>query len=174
MTIMGLATELAYRHPTRTVTHRAIHRILGLRPVSAVLRLITGPLDRAALRLSRGRGTASDWIAGLPPLWLTTTGAKTGKPRITPLYGIPIGDDLALMGTRFGYRTTPGWVYNLEADPRAEVTYRGRTLPVTARHATESEAPQIWRMAEGIYPGYRSYGQWASHRRIRVFILELG
>ena len=170
---MGLADELGYRYGPRNGFHRVVHSLVQLRPVSALLRLTLPPIDRMILKLSNGKGTASQWLAALPPLWLTTVGARSGLERTTPLYGIPVDGDLAVFGTSFGQERTPGWVYNLEADPLCTVTYGGRSRRVVARPATEHEEPGLWEAAADIYAGYQNYGAWASHRRIRVFVLEL-
>ena len=48
--------------------------------------------------LSDGRyETATEVLAGLPVVYLTTVGRKSGQPRRTPLIAVPIGDDLALL-----------------------------------------------------------------------------
>ena len=87
-------------------------------------------------RVERGRTSAPAVLAGLPVLDLTTTGRKSGAPRTTHLISVPVGDTLALLGTNFGQGATPAWVLNLEAEPRASVTYKGRTLEVVARPAS--------------------------------------
>jgi deazaflavin-dependent oxidoreductase (nitroreductase family) len=89
-----------------------------------------------------------------------------------PLFGIPIDDNLALLGTRFGYEATPAWVFNIEADPDVDLDYRGRTVPATARAAGPGEESRIWEKAGHIYPGYLLYADRAPHRRIRVFVIE--
>jgi hypothetical protein len=35
--------------------------------------------------------------------------------RTTPLLGVPIGGDIAIIGTNFGQPGKPGWHYNLRA-----------------------------------------------------------
>ncbi|GIT00942.1 MAG: hypothetical protein CM1200mP26_26540 [Acidimicrobiales bacterium] len=105
-------------------------------------------------------------------MMLTTTGAKTGKPRTMPLLGIPVGEDLGVIGSNFGQRNTPGWVYNLEADPSAVVAYRDRSVEVVARRADEAETDRIFALGHAFYPGYAKYRLRADHRIIRVFILE--
>jgi len=170
---VGLAVELGYQYGSRNGFQRAVISLVQLKPVSALLRLILPPIDRAILRMSNGNGTASVWLAALPPLWLTTVGAKSGLERTTPLYGIPADGNLAVFGTSFGQEHTPGWVYNLEANPLCTVSYGGQSRPVVARPASEAEEPALWEAAADIYAGYLNYGDWASHRRIRVFVLEL-
>ena len=58
----------------------------------------------------------------------TTTGRKSGLRRTSHLIAVPIDDTLALLGTNFGQPSTPAWVLNLEADPRAD-----HHLPATHR-----------------------------------------
>ena len=110
--------------------------------------------------------------SGLPVLWLTTLGAKTGVDRTVPLIGFPVEDDLAVLGTHFGSETTPGWVHNLEANPAATVAFRGTEIAVQARPADPEEELATWERAAGAYPGYRHYAGRAPHRSIRVFVLE--
>jgi hypothetical protein len=46
---------------------------------------------------------------------------------------VPSGGDIAIIGTNFGQPGTPGWYYNLRAQPRAEVTYRNRSVTATVQ-----------------------------------------
>jgi hypothetical protein len=50
-------------------------------------------IDRLSYRLTRGRHTLSGWLTGLPVIILTTTGAKTGRQRTSPVVGVPDGDN---------------------------------------------------------------------------------
>jgi deazaflavin-dependent oxidoreductase (nitroreductase family) len=129
-------------------------------------------LDRFVLRLSGGKSAATTWLLGIPTLWVTTRGARSGELRRVPLFGIPIEDDLALLGTRFGYEATPAWVFNIEADPEIDVDYHGRSVRATARAAGPEEENQIWERAGQIYPGYLLYANRAPNRQIRVFVME--
>jgi deazaflavin-dependent oxidoreductase (nitroreductase family) len=147
-------------------------RLASTRLMSAVSRTILPPLDSFVLRRSQGSSTATGWLTGLPALWLTTTGARSGLRRTVPLLGIPHGDTLALLGTRFGHRDTPAWVYNLVANPTVEVRYESRVVPARARPAQPEEEATIWATASRIYPGYAFYSDRASHRKIGVFVLE--
>src|SRR6202034_4546583 len=90
-------------------------------------------IDRSLLRLSRGQLTLPGVVAGIPVLTVTTTGARTGQRRTAPLLGVPAGDDIAVIGTSFGQPRTPGWYYNMRADPRVEGTYQDKTVKAIAR-----------------------------------------
>lgn len=129
-------------------------------------------VDRATNELTKGRFSLPESGAGLPVLVLTSTGRKTGRPRETRLIAIPIGDTLALLGTNFGQAGTPTWVLNLEADPRATVTYRGATREVVARPATAAEHGEVLANSAGVYGGYLKYQQRITGRRLRIFVLE--
>jgi deazaflavin-dependent oxidoreductase (nitroreductase family) len=169
---MGLASDLGYARGRQNVAQRWVIALVSTRPVSALSRRVLPSLDRIFLRLTKGRSTLTSFSSGLPVLWLTTAGARTKEKRTVPLLGFPIGEDLAVLGTHFGSQATPGWVHNLEAEPHAEVEYRGRKESITARPADPDEAKEVWNLAAQAYPGYEHYAGRASHRVIRVFVLE--
>ena len=77
-------------------------------------------------------------------LTITTAGRKSGLPRTMPLLGVPIGDDIALVGTNFGRESTPAWVGNLRADPRAGIN--GPTESAELR--SEAEFPALLTLEE--------------------------
>jgi deazaflavin-dependent oxidoreductase (nitroreductase family) len=129
-------------------------------------------IDKGLLRLSRGSVTASGLLAGVPVLTVTTTGARTGLRRTTPLVGVPVGDDIAVIGTRFGQRGTPGWYYNLRAEPRAEVSFRQAHVSAVAREADADEGQAIWARARTIYAGYEAYAQRIKDREIHIMVLS--
>jgi deazaflavin-dependent oxidoreductase (nitroreductase family) len=131
-------------------------------------------IDRALLRFSRGRLTVPGVVAGLPVLTVTTTGARTGQRRSAPLVGVPAGDDIAVIGTSFGQSRTPGWYYNMRADPAVEVTYHDKTVKAIAREADEEEKRAIWDRATAIYLGYEVYSSRIKNRQIHIMILGPG
>jgi deazaflavin-dependent oxidoreductase (nitroreductase family) len=168
---MGLQQQLGYVVPDRNALHRITARLMSSRP-GAWLGYHTVPaLDRLTLRLTDGASTISQWFAGVPPIWLTSVGARSGQPRKTPLYGIPIQEQLALIGTGFGQRPTPAWAHNLSANPRAAVSFRDREVEVEARHAGREETDQVWETGSSIYPGFREYRR-RLERSVYIFVLE--
>ncbi len=169
---MGVLDDLDYVLKPANAAQRVTQRIAASAPGSWVFQRTLYPIDKLLYRRSDGRLTVPGLVAGLPVIMLTTTGAKSGEPRTMPLVGIPLGDDLAVIGSNYGQQRTPGWVYNLEADPAATVSYRDRSVEVTARPASDSEADGAFAVAATFYPGYGKYRARASHRTIRVFVLE--
>ena len=130
-------------------------------------------VDAATLRLSAGRTTATAVLSGLPIIELTTTGAKSGRPRTVPLVGIPDGDRLILIASNWGQAAHPAWYYNVKAHPEVKVT--GRDVPTErlymAREVTGEERDRCWAKAVALYPGYRGYAARAG-RGIPVIVLE--
>jgi deazaflavin-dependent oxidoreductase (nitroreductase family) len=169
---VGLASSLGYRPGRHNLIQRWIIALASTRLLSVISRRILPSLDRLALRITGGRSTVTSVTSGLPVLWLTTRGAKTGAERTVPLLGFPLEDDLAVLGTHFGHETTPGWVHNLQANAGAKVAYRGAEIPVRARPADPVEESATWDRAAKAYPGYQHYAGRASHRSIKVFVLE--
>lgn len=169
---MGLAAELGYRHHTPNAPQRLVQAFSSTRPGAWLFSKFLRHLDGVVLRLSRGKHTAPGLLAALPVLDLTTTGRKSGQPRTSHLISIPVGDDLALLGTNFGQPKTPAWVLNLEADPHASVRFRDATEVVTARPATGEERAQVMARSAGIYGGYEKYQQRITGRDVRIFVLE--
>lgn len=168
---MGLIDDLEYRPPRQNVFQQTVTAFAGTRPGARLLSLVHEPVDRAWRRLSGG-SYATNVLAGLSVVELTTTGAKSGRPRTVSLIPVPFERDLAVLGTNYGQRNTPGWVYNLESEPRANLTHRSLTVEVVARRADPSQTDQVFEVASQVYVGYASYRSRAAHRDIRVFILE--
>jgi deazaflavin-dependent oxidoreductase (nitroreductase family) len=143
-------------------------RVSCTRPGSWLIRLLT-PLDRRLLERSGGRYTVLGPL-GAPVLLLTTTGARSGQQRTTPLLYAREGDSLVVVGSNFGQDRHPAWTGNLLADPRAVVTIGGQEVPVTATLLAGAQAESAYaRMVEVA----RTYAEYRSRtdRGIRVFRL---
>lgn len=66
-------------------------------------------------------------------LLLYTTGRKSGLRRTTPLAYAPDGDGWIVVASNNGGERAPAWLYNVRADPRAEVRVARRVVPVEAQ-----------------------------------------
>lgn len=163
---------LGYRYPEPGKVRQSVIGALATKPMAWLNSKIAHHLDRWVLAATRGRTTATTALTGLPVIFVTTIGVKSGRSRTVPLLGIPFEDTLVLIGTGFGQRATPGWVHNLRANGSLTVEYRERRITAGARLARAEEAQEIWSKAIAIYPGYASYPVWARHREIAVFVLE--
>lgn len=164
-----LLDRLGYRLNQPGPVRTAAQRVLATDGLTAVNRNVAQPLDRWALRLSGGRATVTTALTGLPVVFLTTTGARTGLPRTAPLVGIPIEGSLGLIGSNFGGPSHPGWVHNLTAEPRAKLRYRLTEVDIVTELADAERRDEVWATAIRMYAGYAGYRAKAG-RDIRVFV----
>ena len=90
----------------------------------------------AVIRLRKGKLS----FKGAPLCILHTVGAKTGKPRQTPLLYLDVGDGtFAVVGSNGGDDRDPAWVHNLRATPRVEVEVNGGRQVMTAAVASDDQ-----------------------------------
>lgn len=167
---MGLSDDLGMRLRPPNPAQRLIQTIAATRTGSWVFSRTLPVLDSATQRVT-GR-TLPEVFASVPVVQVTTTGRRTGRPRTSHLLAIPHDDGLAVIGTNFGQGDTPAWVLNLEADPTATVSFRGRSQEICARPARPAERETIMALADRTYSGYSAYRERITSREIRVFVLE--
>ncbi len=79
----------------------------------------------AAFRVNGGKGIGP--FVNRPVLLLTTTGAKSGQPRTTPLVYTTDGDRIVVIASKGGAPSHPAWYHNLVAHPEVTVEV-GREL----------------------------------------------
>jgi deazaflavin-dependent oxidoreductase (nitroreductase family) len=127
-------------------------------------------LDRAVHRLTRGRVLLSAQM--LPGVVLTSTGARSGLPRRTPLACMPEdgGDSWILVGSNFGRTDHPAWTHNLLAHPDAVISRKGTDIPVRALLLEGEERAAVWQRLLVFWPPYATY-QERVERQLRVFRL---
>jgi deazaflavin-dependent oxidoreductase (nitroreductase family) len=169
---MGVAAELGLRYGNSSALGRAVRWFAGSRPGAWISSRILPHLDPWTHRRSGGRTTVSDLLSGVPTIFLTTTGARSGLQRTAQLIAVPAGADVAVIGSNFGRAAHPGWVANLAADPRATLSHRGRSLDVIARELGGAEAEQVWADGRALNRGFATYPAMAAGRSIRIFKLE--
>jgi deazaflavin-dependent oxidoreductase (nitroreductase family) len=169
---VGLVQELAYEVPVPNAVQRAMWKVTSSKPGAWMFARISHHLDLFLLKMSGGRWTAARVLTGIPVITLVTTGARSGQRRSTPLLGVPIGDNLAIIGTRFGQHGTPGWYFNLRKQPAAEVVCNNRTVAALAREAEGSEWEEAWAGARRLYSGYEIYARRITDRNIHIMVLS--
>jgi deazaflavin-dependent oxidoreductase (nitroreductase family) len=94
----------------------------------------------AEFRANNGKVRA---FKGTELLLLTTTGAKSGQPRLSPLSCRRVDGKLLVIAGHGGADINPAWVHNLRADPRAHVELAGESFDVTAHELSPSERADI-------------------------------
>jgi deazaflavin-dependent oxidoreductase (nitroreductase family) len=119
---------------------------------------------------------ANDGVVGGPfegatLLLLTTTGAKSGQPRLSPLAYLTIDGKTIIVGSKAGADTNPHWVHNLRANPRAHVEIGTDTYDVVARELPEDERDATYPKVVAVAPGFGDY-QSKTDRVIPLFELQ--
>lgn len=151
------------------VIHPLVVRIGRTQGATALLQLVLARIDRTCYRLTSGRWVPSRWL--LHTVMLTTTGHRTGQPRLTPLCAHRRADGSWLVaGTNFGRPRHPAWSTNLLRCPRATITVNGHTLPVDATLLTPEQRTEQRSHILRIHPLYDNYASRVT-REIRVFHL---
>jgi deazaflavin-dependent oxidoreductase (nitroreductase family) len=108
-------------------------------------------------------------------LLLTTTGAKSGEPRVAPLVAFRIDGKLLIVAGYGGADVNPAWVHNLRANPKAHIEVATGSLDVVARELDPSEREAAIPRINATNPAfaYASY-QEKTTRTIPIFELEEG
>lgn len=111
------------------------------------------------------------FLQGAPVALLTTTGRKTGQPRVSPLLFLRDGDRVVLVASQGGRTNNPMWYLNLKANPRVQVQIKTEVLQLSARDATDDERAQYWPRLVEMYSSFDDYQSWTD-RVIPVVICD--
>jgi deazaflavin-dependent oxidoreductase (nitroreductase family) len=95
-------------------------------------------------------------------LLLTTTGAKTGRSRTTPMMFHRDGDRLFVIASNMGARNHPQWYLNLAADPHVVVEIGAERFDAVAVPLERSERGRLWTMLKKTYPFFADHEAAAS------------
>ncbi|HTQ20164.1 nitroreductase family deazaflavin-dependent oxidoreductase [Mycobacterium sp.] len=104
-------------------------------------------------------------------LLLTTTGAKSGRQRVSPLAYFRVDGKLIIIGSFAGAPVSPAWVHNLRADPAAHVEVGTDSFDVTARELPTRERDELFEKIAAAAPGFAEY-QSKTSRVIPLFELH--
>ncbi len=129
----------------------------------------TGKLNVPLYRATGGRLMGK--VGKAPVLLLTTTGRKSGEPRIAPVLYLADGERLIVIGSNAGNARAPAWSLNLKANPDAEAEIGRERRRVRARVAEGEERAELWRRANDQYAGFDDY-EGKTDRDIALFVLE--
>ncbi|HET7075159.1 MAG TPA: nitroreductase family deazaflavin-dependent oxidoreductase [Mycobacterium sp.] len=116
-------------------------------------------------------GKVTGQFANANLLLLTTTGAKSGQQRVSPLAYFRVDGKLIIVGSFAGAPVNPAWVHNLRANPRAHVEVGTDALDVTARELAPAERDALFDKVAAAAPGFAEY-QSKTSRVIPLFELQ--
>jgi deazaflavin-dependent oxidoreductase (nitroreductase family) len=108
---------------------------------------------------------------GATLLLLSSTGAKSGQPRLAPLAYLTIDGKIIIIGSKAGADTNPDWVHNLRANPRAHIEVGTDAYDVTARELPPEERDETFPKVVAVAPGFGEY-QANTNRVIPLFELQ--
>jgi deazaflavin-dependent oxidoreductase (nitroreductase family) len=118
-------------------------------------------------------GKVGGRFEGKELLLLTTTGAKSGEPRVAPLVAFRVDGRLLIVAGYGGADVNPAWVHNLRANPRAHVESTAGSFDVVARELDPSERATVIPKINATMPAF-AYADYQSKttRTIPIFELE--
>jgi deazaflavin-dependent oxidoreductase (nitroreductase family) len=127
-------------------------------------------LNTFMYKRNKGEGLGGTFQS-LPVALLTTTGRKTGEPRVSPLLFLRDGDRVIVAASKGGSDKNPMWYLNLNADPKVKVQIKDEILHLAARDATDEECGLYWPKLVEMYPAYADYQSW-TERKIPLVVCE--
>jgi deazaflavin-dependent oxidoreductase (nitroreductase family) len=117
------------------------------------------------------RGKSGGPMEGRPLLLLTTTGAKSGQLRTTPMMYIPDGDRLLVIASNAGAPVHPDWYRNLVAYPEVTVEVGKEIFEAIATVTEGPERQRLWTRVVELYPFFADH-QAKVTRQIPVIVLK--
>jgi deazaflavin-dependent oxidoreductase (nitroreductase family) len=118
-------------------------------------------------------GVVTGQLTGTPMLLLTTTGARSGQARTTPLAYVVDGEDLVVFASNLGAPRDPDWFRNLAACPDVTVEvgierFAARAVPVVG-----AERERLYELFVSRNPGTEGH-QVKAGRPIPIVVLRRG
>lgn len=117
------------------------------------------------------RSSNGDAFKGRPMLLLTTTGARSGQRRTTPMMYVRDGERLLVIASNAGAPKHPDWYYNPVAHPHVTVEVGRETYDAIATVIEGAERQQLWNKIVEQYPFFADH-QAKVTRQIPVVALE--
>jgi deazaflavin-dependent oxidoreductase (nitroreductase family) len=102
---------------------------------------------------------------------LTTTGAKSGQSRLSPLAFFTIDDRMLIVGSYGGAPKDPAWVHNLRANGKAHAEIGAESYDVVARELAQDERGALFDKLAELSPVIGEH-QAKISRVIPIFELE--
>ena len=120
-------------------------------------------------RANEGKVTGP--FSGAPLLLLTTTGAKSGVTRTTPLAYSADGDRLIIIASYAGGPRHPAWFLNLRADPEVTIELPNETFTTNVVITEGEERQRLFDQQAARMPNFAEY-QAKTSRQIPVVVIS--
>jgi deazaflavin-dependent oxidoreductase (nitroreductase family) len=118
-------------------------------------------------------GKVGGMFEGLPLLLLTTTGAKSGQLRTTPLVYGTDRDRLVIAASKGGSPTNPDWFHNIVSNPEVTVEVGTEAFLARATVATGAGRQRLFDLLVDVTPQLAET-QRSTSREIPIIVLERG
>jgi len=116
-------------------------------------------------------GRVGGQFEGAPLLLLTTTGARSGQARTSPMMYRSEGGRLYVFASKAGAPTNPDWYRNLVVHPEVTVEVGAERFDADASVVEGEERDRIYAAQAAEYPGFAEY-QEKTDRVIPVVALD--
>jgi deazaflavin-dependent oxidoreductase (nitroreductase family) len=124
-------------------------------------------------QIRAGGGHLSDGpFAGRQVLILTTTGAKSGQSRETPLVYSRDGDNIVIIASMGGAPSHPAWYHNIVANPQVTIEVDGKKLQANAHIAEGDERRRLYDQHADLHDSFTEYEAKTGGRVIPVIVLQ--
>ncbi len=142
--------------------------------------LVTG-LEMAYMRLHQSVYVWTDGRVGhgmlvvVPSLLLRTTGRLSGMQRTTALAYARDGGDYVLVASNSAKARSPGWYFNLCADPEVQIQVGRKRLAGVARSVSKGDPDynRLWRLVNDNNKGRYDEYQRQTARTIPLVVVSL-
>jgi deazaflavin-dependent oxidoreductase (nitroreductase family) len=116
-------------------------------------------------------GKVGGAFQGAPMLLLTSKGAKSGTPHITPLVYLRDGERIVVFASMGGAPKHPQWYRNIVANPEVEVEVGAERYAAKAVVTAGRERDDLFAKQVALIPTFGQY-QERTTRVIPVVVLE--
>ena len=110
-------------------------------------------------------------LAGANLLLMTSTGAKSGVPRVAPLGYSRDGERYVVVGSNSGLPHQPAWLANIRANPIVRVEVGTETFEARATITAGAERERLWAAHVAALPHFAQYDAM-TERELQIVAIE--
>lgn len=118
-------------------------------------------------------GKVGGMFEGAPMMLLTTTGARSGQPRIAPLVYTTDDGRFLIIASKGGAPTNPDWFHNILAHPEVTVEVGTESFPARASVPEGTERDRLFNQMAGQMPGFADYQKNTSRQSPVVLLARV-
>ena len=126
-----------------------------------------------AAEYEQSGGTQANTLrdTGMPIIIMTTRGHRSGKVRKVPLMKVEHGGEYAIVASKGGAPSHPGWYHNLMADSAVMIQDGPEPFDAVVRLVSGEERELWWERSVEAFPPYAEYKE-KTDREIPLFVAK--